>query len=130
MIKLNRMQLVVCWISLVLISSFILAPVISVNEFYKYESKDGWSWKCRSRAGELKNESGIPYRISKGDSDGTEGKKYYYVGSYNEYSLNKGRRHSPTYAYGRIILVIILNSLLLLYTLGRIKPLKTSDNAK
>jgi len=129
MIKLNKKQLVVCWILSLLISFFILAPAIKVDTLYKYESKDNWVWKgFTSRSNELKDEEGKNYRMSDKDSDGTEGRKYYYVDSYNKYSLDKGSRQYPTYAYERFIIVIIINGLLLIYTLGTKKSSKTSDN--
>jgi len=118
MIKLNKMQLVVCFIISLLISFFILAPAIKVDKLYKYESQDNWIWKgFTNRSNELKDEEGKYYKISTKDSDGTEGRKYYYVGSYNEYSLDKGGLQYPTYAYERIIIVIIINGLLLIYAL-------------
>ena len=129
MIKLNKKQLVVCWILSLLISFFILAPAIKVDTLYKYESKDNWVWKgFTSRSNELKDEEGKNYRMSAKDSDGTEGRKYYYAGSYNKYSLDEGSRQYPTYAYERFIIVIIINGLLLIYTLGTKKPSKTSGN--
>ena len=129
MIKLNKKQLVVCWILLLLISFFILAPAIKIDKLYKYESKDDWVWRgFHSRHNELKDEEGKYYRISAKDSDGTEGRKYYYAGSYNKYSLDEGSSLNPTYAYERIIIVIIINGLLLIYTLRTKKPSNISDN--
>jgi len=130
-----------------LISFFILVPVIKVHKLYKYESKDNRVWKgfisregelkedkktfktteelfgkLNSREGELKDEESKYYRID------TEGRKYYYVGSYDEYSLDEGNSRHPTYADERIVIVIIINGLLLIYTLRTKKPSKTSDN--
>ena len=127
--KLNKKQLVVCWILSLLISFFIFAPAIKVDTFYKYESEDNWTWKgWLSRSNELKDEEGKSYRISDKDSDGTEGRRYYYAGTYDEYSLNRGNIKNPTYAYERMIIIIIINGLLLIYTLGTEKPSKKSDN--
>ena len=129
MTKLNKKQLVVCWILSLLISFFILAPAIKVDKLYKYESKDNWVWKgFYSRSNELKDEEGRYYRISDKDSDGVEGRIYYYMGNYNKYSLDKGNSSNPTYLYERMIIVIIINGLLLIYTLGTEKPSKKSDN--
>ena len=128
MINLNRSQLVVCWIALLLISYFALVPAIDVDEKFKYESKDGWVWRRFNRDDELKSDSGTPYLISTTkDPDGTVGREYYYVGSYTDYSINTYR---GVHAHERIILVIALNSFLLVYTLGRKKTLKTSDSKK
>lgn len=121
MIKLNRLQLILCWVLSLLISYFVVAPIIEIREYYNYKSKDGWKWEgFTSRHGEVKDENGIPCRISEKNLDGIVGRKYYYEGSYKKYSLDfdRGRPMFPQYPHERIIIVIIINGLLLIYTLG------------
>jgi len=157
MIKLNKAQLVACWIIILLISFLIIAPAVKVEKFYQYKSKDGWEWKgWHERIGEYIDELGNPYKVenskaphlvldeestkSKITLDGTKTKnifddilptkpirKFYYAGSYNKYSLDKGNRRDPIYPYERFAVVVVLNGILLIYSLGMIKPPKTKE---
>src|SRR3989338_6869223 len=111
MIKLNKLQLIVCWVLSLVISYLVIAPIIKATEYHKYKSADGWEWKgFTSRYGELNKDGMLFYRISNKDSDGTVGRIYYYRGSYKKYSLDfdRGRPMFSKYPHERIIAVIIL----------------------
>jgi len=157
MIKLNKAQLVVCWMIVLLVSFLILAPAIEVEKLYQYKSKDGWEWKGHyDRKGEYLDELGNPYKVenskapklvldeesakSKITTNGTKTnnifddilpdkpiRKYYYAGSYNKYSLNNGDRRNPIHPYERLAIVVVLNGLLLIYSLGMIKLPKSNE---
>lgn len=110
MINLNKIQLVIAWVIFVLISCLIIAPAIRKIRIYKYEATDGWHLvDVRSRYGEIQDEDGKAYKIN-------SGKRYYYKGSYEKYDLNIGNN-----LYGRLIIIILLNGVLLIYTIGRKK---------
>jgi hypothetical protein len=111
---LNRTQLVIAWITCLLISCFVLVPAIRSRKFYKYESRDGWYLEDVSfRKDEEKDAYGSYYE--------QDGKKYYYKGTYPKYSMDT-RRHP----YERISLIILLNGTLLIYTF---KGAKTDGNS-
>ncbi len=119
MVRLNKAQFVTCWVVLWVISVFVLAPAIEANKRYRYEAKDGWYMNgFYSRSGELVDKEGRHYRISQKSE-----KRYYYAGTYNKYSLIRSK-----HPYERIILIVILNGVFLIYTLGRKKPTKTSKD--
>lgn len=123
MSRLNRNQLMVCWIVALLISFFIVRPAFYLRPMHEYKSEDGWVWRIKGYhgaweflrpPGERYDEKGA-YIVSKRDSDGTVGRKYYYVRTYYEPRLD-----SEKHPYERFGIATVLIGLLLFLSLGRL----------
>jgi hypothetical protein len=108
MIKLHRTQLVMVWIMSVLISCYILVPVIKVGRFYKYMATDGDLMNFKQRQKEDHNQRGFYVEIG--------GKRFYYKGNYIKKYID-----TSNYPYQRFGFVILLNGVLLTYTFRRAK---------
>ena len=108
MIQLHRTQLVMVWIMSVLISCYMLVPVIKVRRLYKYMATDGDLISFKQRQKEDHNQHGFYAEIS--------GKRFYYKGSYYKKYIDKSN-----HPYQRFGFVILLNGILLIYTFRRAK---------
>ena len=109
MIKLNRTKLVIVWIISLIFSCLILVPVIQIQRFHRYKARNRNLYDSIQKEKEDQDQYGYYTELG--------GIRYYYKGSYLEYSLVK-RKHP----YARIGFVVFLNGVLLIYT---IRPAKT-----
>lgn len=120
----NRGQLVVLWMAAILVSVFLVIPIIRTDQMAVYRSEDGWTWELQRvpfGAGyvvlgggtEGTDEKGVYRFTGQPDSDG-KARRYYFSGVRNKYGLDL-----TSHPYERLIAVALLNGVLLFFTLGR-----------
>jgi hypothetical protein len=108
MIKLNKTKLLIIWIMSLILSCWIIVPVVLIQRFHRYKARNRNLYDSTQREKEDQDQYGYYTELG--------GIRYYYQGSYLECSLVK-RKHP----YARIGFVIFLNGVLLIYTIRSAK---------